>query len=185
MLKRLSQKAGGQVQALLTRLTQMLRHRRRGETYPAQGLTRNVVSPSFSLSSDEESEPQGEPKGRRVGENGASEGRSVIDRIGIELPATSSHAQAGRLPFGLGARESLRTRQKQEFVEQGAAARTAGASLRSRCEWSQINWRRTQRSVRRLQNRIVQAEQERKKRKVRALQRILVRSFGGRAIAVK
>ena len=185
MLKRLSQKAGGQVQALLTRLTQMLRHRRRGETYPAQGLTRNVVSPSFSLSSDEESEPQGEPKGRRVWENGASEGRSVIDRIGIELPATSSHAQAGRLPFGLGARENLQATQQQEFVEQGAAARTAGASLSSRCDWRQINWRRTQRSVRRLQIRIVQAEQERKKRKVRALQRILARSFSGRAIAVK
>jgi RNA-directed DNA polymerase len=79
----------------------------------------------------------------------------------------------------------LQPTQPQEFVEQGAAARTAGASLRSRREWRQINWRRAQRNVRRLQIRIVQAEQEQKKRKVRALQRILVRSFGGRAIAVK
>ena len=185
MLKRLSQKARGQVQALLTRLTQMLRHRRRGETYPAQGLTRNVVSLSSSLSFDRESEPQGEPRGRQVWENGASEGRSVIDRIGIALPATSSHAQAGRLPFGLGSRASLQTTQQQEFVEQGVAARTAGASLRSECEWRQINWRRAHRNVRRLQIRIVKAEQAQKKRKVRALQRILVRSFGGRAVAVK
>jgi hypothetical protein len=100
MLKRLSQKARGQVQALLTRLTQMLRHRRRGETYAAQGFTRNVVNPSSSLSCDKESEPQGEPKGRRGWEDGESESRSVMDRIGIELPAnnaviTSSHAKAG------------------------------------------------------------------------------------------
>lgn len=190
MLIRLSQKAGGQVQALLTRLTRMLRHRRRGETCPAQGLTRNVVSPYFSLPNSGESFPQGEPKGMRVWENGESEGRSVIDRIGIEAPratsaATSSHAKAGRLPFGLESRESLRRMPKQEFVEQGAAEGTAGASLCSRGEWRQINWRGAHRSVRRLQIRIVKAEQAGKKRKVRALQRILTRSFGGRAIAVK
>ena len=190
MLIRLSQKARGQVQALLTRLTRMWRHRRRGETYPAQGLTRNVVSPSFSLSFGKESKPQGEPKERRVWEDGESEGRSVIGRIGIEVPKatsepTSSHAKASRLPSGLESRESLGAMPKQEFVEQGAAARTAGASLYSRCNWRQINWRQTHRSVRRLQIRIVKAEQAGKKRKVRALQRILTRSFGGRAIAVK
>jgi hypothetical protein len=45
MLRRLSQKARGQVQVLLTHLTQMVRHRRRGETQPTQVLTRTVVSP--------------------------------------------------------------------------------------------------------------------------------------------
>ena len=156
MLKRLSQKARGQVRALLTPLTQMLRHRRRGETYPVQGLTRNVVSPSSSQPGWE-SEPQGEPKGRRVGENGASEGRLVTDRTGIELRRnnsviTSSHAKAGRLPFGLESCESLGALPKQEFVEQEAAARTAGASLCSRRDWRQVNWRRVHRSVRQLTN---------------------------------
>jgi hypothetical protein len=47
---------------------------------------------------------------------------------------------------------------KQEFVEMGAAAMTAGASLRDPTAWRQINWRRAQRNVRRLQIRIVQAE---------------------------
>ncbi|HEX4947372.1 MAG TPA: group II intron reverse transcriptase/maturase [Blastocatellia bacterium] len=79
----------------------------------------------------------------------------------------------------------MRTTQKQEFVEQETAARTVGASLSHPVNWRQINWRRAHRNVRRLQIRIVQAEQEKKKRKVRALQRILTRSFGGRAIAVK
>ena len=67
----------------------------------------------------------------------------------------------------------------------GAAAMTAGASRRQPLDWRQINWRRAQRNVRRLQIRIVKAEQERKKRKVRALQRILVRSSSGRAVAVR
>ena len=67
----------------------------------------------------------------------------------------------------------------------GAAAMTAGASLRDPTAWRQINWRRAHRNVRRLQIRIVKAEQQHKKRKVRALQRILVRSWSGRAVAVK
>lgn len=67
----------------------------------------------------------------------------------------------------------------------GAAAMTAGASLRDPTAWRQLNWRRAHRNVRRLQIRIVQAEQQHKKRKVRALQRILVRSWSGRAVAVK
>ena len=62
---------------------------------------------------------------------------------------------------------------------------TAGASLRQPMAWRQINWGRAQRNVRRLQIRIVQAEQQRKKRKVRALQRMLAHSFSGRAVAVK
>jgi len=65
----------------------------------------------------------------------------------------------------------------------GAVA-TAGASLRPRWHWHQINWRRAHRHVRRLQIRIVQAEQEGKRRKVRALQHILTRSWSGRAVAV-
>jgi hypothetical protein len=51
-------------------------------------------------------------------------------------------------------------RKQQEFVAMGAAAMTAGASLRQPLDWRQLNWRRAQRNVRRLQIRIVQAEQE-------------------------
>ena len=66
----------------------------------------------------------------------------------------------------------------------GAVA-TAGASLRPRWHWHQMNWRRAHRNVRRLQIRIVQAQQEGKWRKVRALQHILTRSWSGRAVAVQ
>lgn len=75
--------------------------------------------------------------------------------------------------------------QKQEFVEQGAAARTAGASLRTPVDWHAVNWRKAYRNVRRLQARIVKAMKAGQKRKVRALQRILARSLSARALAVK
>lgn len=65
------------------------------------------------------------------------------------------------------------------------AVPTAGASLRHRWHWHQINWRRAHRNVRRLQIRIVKAEQGGKPRKVRALRYILTRSWSGRAVAVK
>jgi RNA-directed DNA polymerase len=66
----------------------------------------------------------------------------------------------------------------------GAVA-TAGASRRPRWHWHQITWRRAHRNVHRVQIRLVQAEQEGKRRKVRALPHILTRSWSGRAVAVK
>lgn len=60
----------------------------------------------------------------------------------------------------------------------------AGASLRS-VDWLSIPWKPVNRNVRRLQRRIVQAQQQGKKRKVRALQFILTRSFSARSLAVR
>jgi RNA-directed DNA polymerase len=51
--------------------------------------------------------------------------------------------------------------------------------------WHAINWRKTNRTVRRLQARIVKAVQAGKWYKVRSLQRLLTRSFSGRLLAVK
>jgi RNA-directed DNA polymerase len=62
---------------------------------------------------------------------------------------------------------------------------TTGASLRPPVEWRSIHWKKAHRNVRRLQTRIVKALREGKKRKVRALQFILTRSFSGRAVAVR
>ena len=61
----------------------------------------------------------------------------------------------------------------------------AGASLRLAVDWHAINWKEANRNVRRLQRRIVQAQQQGKKRKVRALQLILTRSYSGRCLAVR
>lgn len=65
----------------------------------------------------------------------------------------------------------------------GAVA-TAGASLRPRWPWHQMNGRRAHRHVRRVPIRIVQAQQEGKWRQVRALPHMLTRAWSGRAVAV-
>ena len=52
-------------------------------------------------------------------------------------------------------------------------------------DWNQINWQKVKRNVRRLQVRIVKATQEERWGKVKALQRLLTRSFSGKALAVK
>ena len=59
-----------------------------------------------------------------------------------------------------------------------------GASLRSSIEWHGLNWAKINRTVRRLQMRIVKAKKEGKKRKVGALQYILTRSLSAKATAV-
>jgi RNA-directed DNA polymerase len=66
-----------------------------------------------------------------------------------------------------------------------AGQKPAGASLRPAIDWHSINWKQANRNVRRLQSRIVQAQQQGKKRKVRALQFILTRSYSGRCLAVR
>lgn len=67
----------------------------------------------------------------------------------------------------------------------GVVIATTGASLRKAINWHGINWYHANRNVRRLQVRIVKAYREGKYRLVRALQYILTRSLGGRALAVK
>ena len=66
-----------------------------------------------------------------------------------------------------------------------AIHKTASASLRPAVDWHSINWKRANRHVRCLQKRIVQAQQQGQKRKVRALQFILTRSYSARCLAVR
>jgi RNA-directed DNA polymerase len=61
----------------------------------------------------------------------------------------------------------------------------AGASLRQAVDWRSIKWTRANRNVCHLQRRIAQAQQQGKKRKVRALQFILTRSYSARCLAVR
>jgi RNA-directed DNA polymerase len=61
----------------------------------------------------------------------------------------------------------------------------AGAASHENVDWHAINWQKAHENVRRLQARIVKATQQGKRSKVKALQRILTRSFSGKALAVK
>ena len=51
--------------------------------------------------------------------------------------------------------------------------------------WKQINWQKAEVYVKKLQNRIVKAQQKGRHGKVKSLQWLLTHSFYGRALAVK
>jgi len=65
------------------------------------------------------------------------------------------------------------------------ADKTACASSGQAASWDQIDWTHCERSVSRLQARIVKAIQEKRWGKVKVLQRLLTCSFSGKALAVK
>lgn len=64
-------------------------------------------------------------------------------------------------------------------------AHQAGAPFHNAIEWHAINWSALNQNVRRLQARIVKATQAGRSNKVKALQRLLTRSFSGKALAVR
>ena len=65
------------------------------------------------------------------------------------------------------------------------AEQVACASSATVEHWDQIDWKRCERQVTRLQARIVKASREGRWGKVRCLQRLLTCSFSGKALAVK
>jgi len=65
-----------------------------------------------------------------------------------------------------------------------AMPRQAGAAPHELTTWHAIDWQRVHQNVRRLQARIVKATQAGRWGKVKALQRLLTRSFSGKALAV-
>src|SRR5258708_10179436 len=66
-----------------------------------------------------------------------------------------------------------------------ASEPSVGAPTSRPLDWHQINWRQAERTVRRVQIRIAQATEAGKWGKVKALQRLLTRSFSGKALAVR
>lgn len=65
------------------------------------------------------------------------------------------------------------------------AGNPACASSTTETQWDQINWKQCEWRVQRLQARIVKASQMRRWGRVKALQRLLICSFSGKALAVK
>src|SRR6266498_3523574 len=68
---------------------------------------------------------------------------------------------------------------------QMTATPLAGAAPHHPTDWHAINWPKVYQNVRRLQARIVQATKDGRWGKVNALQRLLTRSFSGKALAVR
>ncbi len=73
----------------------------------------------------------------------------------------------------------------KEAKQMTAETPTAGATSHQEVNWHAIDWQAVNQEVKRLQVRIVKAQQQGKWGKVKALQHLLTHSFSGKALAVK
>ena len=84
---------------------------------------------------------------------------------------------------------SLNTREFGKPIEEVRQMRAnetvACATSHEQVDWHAIDWRKGNRTVRRLQARIVKATQEGRWGKVKALQHLLTHSFSGKILAVR
>jgi len=118
----------------------------------------------------------------RAEEGRGSECRPAMGRIGVE--AVSQHYPARkRADFRrvLHHENGCDTSTESCAEERPAAHARSGSTF----DWRDTNWSDCHRRVRSLQLRIVKAWQEGRRRKVRALQRMLTRSLSGKALAVR
>ncbi len=63
--------------------------------------------------------------------------------------------------------------------------KTDAVRVSGQLDWDSVDWDHTERSVRKLQARIVKAQREGRHGKVKSLSHILTRSFAAKALAVK
>lgn len=119
----------------------------------------------------------------RVEERGGSERRPVVGRIGVEVESRH-HPARKRADFRM---VPLREKKNCDASTENCAEErpSAHAHSGSAFDWRDTNWSACHRRVRSLQVRIVKAWQEGRRRKAKALQRMLTRSLSGKALAVK
>ena len=134
----------------------------------------------------------------RVEEDGKSEGRFVMKRIGIAVIIPRASGLTSIWSFITREPDKLSKEGKQMAVMKQMAywhnlhtqqadttSSLTGASSHPDDEWHQIDWRKVHQNVRQLQARIVKAVQAGRWGKVKALQRLLTHSFSGHALAVR
>jgi RNA-directed DNA polymerase len=122
--------------------------------------------------------------GVRAKEDGKSESRLVMRRIGVALLGKITPRESGQTSI-----RSFPTREPElptsETRRMTAVETQAGAVPNKQIDWTTIDWRTVNQNVRRLQARIVKATQEGRWNRVRVLQRLLTHSFSARCLAVK
>jgi hypothetical protein len=122
----------------------------------------------------------------RAEESGESECRRVTGRTGVEEWSANiilcAYAKAGRLPHGPSSPGQMRCLRRR--VPQRSVSGRTRAPARP-FEWRDTNWSDCHRRVRSLQTPIVKAWPEGTRRKAKTLQRLLIRSLSGKALAVK
>ncbi len=107
-----------------------------------------------------------------------------MGRIGVEVEERRHHPARKRADFRLVLHhENDCDASTENYAEERHFA--AHARSGSTFAWRDVDWSDCQRRVRSLQSRIVKAWQEGRRRKARALQRLLVRSLSGKALAVR
>src|SRR5713101_1472214 len=118
----------------------------------------------------------------RVKESGKSECRPVMGRIGVEVERRH-HPARKRADFRLVPHhENNRDASTGNCAEERHPTHARSGSA---FDWRGTDWSDCQRRVRSLQLRIVKAWQEGRRRKAKALQRMLARSMSGKALAVR
>jgi RNA-directed DNA polymerase len=106
-----------------------------------------------------------------------------MGRIGVEVAERRHHPARKRADFRL----VLHHENDCDTSTESCAEERPSTHARSGStfDWRDVDWSDCQRRVRSLQSRIVKAWQEGRRRKARALQRLLVRSLSGKALAVR
>ena len=123
--------------------------------------------------------------GLRVEEEGASEGRSVMGRIGIEPSGDVIHGESRQTSlWSLVTREPWPTDSGSKADMSAERPTLAGAVPDVASDRYATNWRTVWRNVRRIQARIVKATQEGRGHKIQALVYLLTHSYSGRAAAI-
>src|SRR5687768_12501555 len=106
--------------------------------------------------------------GVRVKEDGESESRLVMGRIGVALSRKITPRESGQTSI-----RSFPTREPElpisETKRMTAVETQAGAAPNDQIDWATIDWRAVNQNVRRLQARIVRATQEGRWNKVKVL----------------
>jgi RNA-directed DNA polymerase len=119
----------------------------------------------------------------RVKDDGKSECHAVRVWIGVAPHGNIIPRATGQTSIRSFSTKELGKRTQE--AKQMTAAMTAGAASRAKVDWHAINWRNVHQNVRRLQARIVQATKAGRWGKVKALQRLLTRSFSAKVLAVR
>jgi hypothetical protein len=135
----------------------------------------------------------------QVGNGGKSECLPVMGRIGVE-PGGWTVGAAERIHYPTRKRADFLTRSlitrecgcvasagepSEEGKQMTVVATLAGVPPYPAIDWPSIDWKKVNRTARRLQTRIVKAIKEGRWGKVKALQWLLTHSFSGKALAVK
>src|SRR5262245_43740625 len=131
-----------------------------------------------------DSDSRGSPTGRRVQDGGASEGRPVIGRTGVEPNGDITPPEREPTSPGSPLTREPRPTDSGSKADLSRAATPVGAAPGRTPDWNSVNWRKVWRVVRRLQARIVKAVRAGRWNKVKALVYLLTHSYSGRALAI-